>query len=207
MKLCRACQQAPVVPFKPGPLAFAKVQYCAACRAERRKRPPSGVTAEQAKQLASMLGQMPRREIQQRLGLSKSAITRWLREQGWRVKQWNAYDAATVEAVCQAYAEGGRRLVRERFPGVKVRSIVERYCRKHGYRPRQIRWTDEQLVEAVRMAGLVSHTAQARYFGRPNAYEGSIRHLWQIRFRLDPRLIHGIPAWLGTWPGLGVRPC
>ena len=99
VRLCVACQSAPVEGRHPDRPAHLNAKYCAACRQERRHRPRSNVTPARAAQLRQLVGQVAQREIQQRLGLSKAAITRWLREQGLRVKHYNAPDEATIEAV------------------------------------------------------------------------------------------------------------
>lgn len=62
------------------------------------------------------------------------------------------------------------------------------------------------------MAGLVSHTAQARYFNRPFANTGAMKKLWVRRFRCPPRDVHGLAAqhvWRLALPGVPavvVRP-
>lgn len=55
------------------------------------------------------------------------------------------------------------------------------------------------------MAGLVSHTAQAHYFNRPNAYEGSIRSFWAKGACCSPRDVNGLgafTAWQVATPGV-----
>jgi hypothetical protein len=187
---------------RPRRSAHFNTIYCATCRRERLRRPRSNVTPEQADQLRQLAGHVSQQEIQQRLGLSKAAISRWLREQGLKVKHFNAPDDTTIDAVCRVYETGGRHAVEQQFPQVRVRSVIERYKR---YRPRQIRWTAQQQLEAARMAGLVSRNAQARYFGRPNAYGGSIRSLWAKRFQCAPGDVNGLGghlAWQIALPGV-----
>jgi hypothetical protein len=143
-------------------------------------------------------------EIARRVGVSRAQLSRWLRENGL---QSNArdYPAEVVEAVLREYEQAprgeGRQRVTERFADVRVRSVVERH---KDYQPRQIRWTDEQIREAVKMAGLVSHTAQARYFNRPNAYEGAVKKLWMARMGVAPGELNGFGiyrAWMLATPG------
>lgn len=201
--LCALCRTAPAVGVKSSRLAQAKARYCAACRATRRRRPSSGVTPEQAAQLRPLLGQMSYPEIQRRLGLSNAAIVRWCWEESVTHPFWNAYRPEVVVAVLAAYeaapAGQGTRRVQEQFPDVHVRSIVGRHRLA---RPRQTRWTGAQLFEAARMAGLVSPNAQARYFGRPHASDGSIKALWVKRFQCPARDVNGLAAHT-AWPLCG----
>jgi len=139
------------------------------------------------------LGTVTRHEIARRVGVSKAAVNRYLREVGLR-KRSDQYAPEVVAAVTSAYEAGGKAQVHELFPHASVRSIVERYP----HAPRQIRWTAEQLIEAAKMAGLVSHTGQARYFGRPNAYAGSIASVWAKTFQCAEGDINGLGVHL-TW--------
>lgn len=192
MTRCRQCHTAPVVgASSQSAVALAKAQYCAACRAQKRRRPASTVTPAQAAQLAQMVGQVPQEQICAQVGLSKANVTRWIWENGYASKHWNAYPPEIIEAVCAAYAALGKVRTQALFPDVRVQSITDRY---YTLPPRQTRWTGEQLIEAIRMAGLVSATAQAHWFGRPNAYDGSIGSLWHKHLRCSPRDLHGLAA-------------
>lgn len=146
-------------------------------------------------------GTMFRMQIAEHVGASRAAVARYLREAGLDSNARD-YPPATVAAVCAAYETLGQRRTQELFPEVVVRSIVDRH---KDYAPRQARWRYPQIVEAARMAGLVSANAQARYFGRPNAYSGSIKSLWNKGFRCAPRDINGLSAhlvWRLTRPGV-----
>jgi hypothetical protein len=191
---CQECQQQP---RKPHPNA----KYCAGCAAALVHRPRSRVTPAQAAQLRPLLNRLPKAQIAQQGGISGAALTRWLREEGLHTR-CRQYRPEVVQAVLRVYEREGKVQTAQRFPDVAIRSIVERY---KDYQPRQIRWTDLQQIEAARMAGLVSATAQARYFGRPNAYEGSIRALWVKRFQCPPHAINGVAAGL-AW-GLAQPGC
>jgi hypothetical protein len=181
-----------VVCGQPRESTHANARYCARCREHRRHYPPtpSTLTPEIAAAILPLLGQVPRSEIEKRFGLSKAAIYRFLREHNLKVKHFNQPEPALVEAVLRTYERGGKSLVRACFPEVNCRSIVERY---KDYTPRQIRWTPSQCIEAAKMAGIVSYNAQARFFGRPNAYSGSIRSFWSKRMHCEPRFINGFP--------------
>lgn len=189
--LCQHCGERPIAgardPARPHPNA----RYCTPCREARRRQPRSCVTPAQAAQLRPLLGTMPVLQLCQQVGISKAAYQRWRLEEGMTLRN-NAYHPETVEAVLRVYEQAsrgkGKHAVREQFPDVTVRSIVERY---RAYTPRQIRWTDAQVREAAKMAGLVSHTAQARWFSRPHAASGSLHSLWKKRFQCAPSDLNG----------------
>lgn len=176
-------------------------KYCLSCSAERLRRPAHGLTKAQAAEVERLRGTMFRWQIAEHVGMSEAAVARYLRDAGLDSNARN-YPQATVAAVCAVYETLGMRRTQQLFPDVVVRSIVERH---KDYGPRQVRWCDPQIIEAARMAGLVSPNAQARYFGRPNAYSGSIRSLWNKHFRCAPGNINGLSAqlvWRLTRPGV-----
>ena len=189
---CLACGAAPATAERPSRIARAKAKYCAACRAQRRRQPLSRLTPEQAAHVERLRGTMFRWQIAEAVGVSQAQVARYLRETG-RPSNARDYSPDVVAAVLAAYLAAprgaGKRRVQELFPEVCVRSIVER---SRDGRARQIRWTPAQLVEAARMAGLVSHGAQARFFGRPNAYDGSIHAVWAKRFQCAPGDLNGL---------------
>lgn len=176
---------------------------CLPCQQARERQPRSALSAEHATEVRRLAGTMARREIAAQLGVSLTQVNRFLREQGLRS---NARDtpADLVHAVCTAYMALGLRKTEELFPGVGVRSIIERDYKRGNFPPRQERWTSAQLLDAARMGGLISHNAQAGYFARPRAYNGSIAALWTKWFRCAPGAIHGLPlqgAWQALQPG------
>jgi transposase len=172
----------------------ANVRYCENCKSQSRRR-PRNLSASQRERILAMAGELPRHEIARHVGVSEVTVSRFVRSTGRRFRKCTQFSEGLVAAVTEAYERHGRVHTEKLFPEVRVRSIVER----HPHWPRQLRWTDEQIVEAARMAGLVSPDAQARFFGRPNAYEGSLKALWVRRFGCAPRYINGLPAGL-AWP-------
>ena len=203
VRVCPDCGQ-PAVAVKPGYVARAKAKYCAACRQARRRQPRSRLTPAQAAQVLALRDTCYRHEIARRVGVSLAQVSRFLREQGLSSNARNL-PAATVAAVLRVYEQAprkqGKQRVRELFPDVAVRSVVERY---RDFAPRQRRWQAEELREAVQMAGLVRPTTQARYFARPHAATGSIKSVWAKVFQCAPRDINGLGAhlaWRLTTPG------
>ena len=167
-------------------------RYCLPCRAQRRRRPLSRITPTQAALLRPLLGTMGHDALARHAGISDACFQRWLWEEGLSSNARD-YPQAVCDEVTAYYAHHGRVATQAVFPEVSVRSIVERRkLRGTPYPPRQIRWTDAQLLDAARMGGLVSLTAQAHFFGRPHAFDGSISALWAKRFRCAPRDLHGL---------------
>lgn len=205
MRLCLRCAQAPRRTTHPN------TRYCTACREALLHHPASRVTEAQAAQVRALRGTMVRHQLAAHVGISGPQLTRFLREQGLTSNNRD-YPAEVVAAVARAYEAApphqGRAVVAQQFPGVVLRSIVERraHHRPHA-QPRQVRWTGAQLCEAARMAGLVSPTAQARFFGRPNAFGGSIKALWVKRFQCASHDLNGLAAhtaWALCGPGTSV---
>lgn len=194
LRLCQACQQTPRQAHKNS-------RYCLPCAQGRRRAPCHTLTPAQGAEVERLAGTITRGAIAQQVGVPLSQVSRYLREAGLRSNARD-YPPDVVQAVCVAYEVLGRVKTQELFPTVRVRSIIERYKQ---YAPRQRRWTPEELLEAAQMAGIVSHTAQARYFGRPNASTGSIASVWSKHFRCAPRDVHGLGAhlvWQLCTPGV-----
>ncbi|MGI9296558.1 MAG: hypothetical protein ACR2QC_01505 [Gammaproteobacteria bacterium] len=167
-------------------------KYCELCSKERRKRPRSTLTPKQQREAISLCGILSRTEIGKRLNVSRGNVNRCFRAHGVYGRS-DQYKRDIVDAVLSTYEKLGKIRTQELFPNVKIRSIVERY---KDYSPRQIRWTDNQIIEAARMAGLVRHAAQAKFFNRPNAYEGSIKSFWVKRMNCSPIYINGMSSTL-----------
>lgn len=133
------------------------------------------------------------RELAAHIQCSRTNLIRWASRSGVSLDA-HSYKPHVVNAVCSFYEQHGKVKTQERFSDVSVRSIVERNYGR--FKPRQIRWTDEQAIEAVKMAGLVSPFAQARYFNRPNANEGAIKSIWVKKFKSAPCSINGMNHWI-----------
>lgn len=166
-------------------------KWCSRCRDERVTRPKSSMTPAQISRAKTLIGKMPREEIAERIGVSVSSLKRAFR--GVRLAYHNkwARNPDFVREVCAFYAANGKRASVERYPGVCIRSIVERYPLPSR---RQSRWTDEQLIELAQMAGVISLASQAKYFSRPGANRGSIVSVWMKRFGSGGGCINGL-AW------------
>jgi hypothetical protein len=165
---------------------------CAPCAKARVQRPHHAMTPAQVRHALRLRGKYQKKEVARLVGVPWGSLSRLGRELGVSFSAMPyAANPALVARVTAYYAKHGRRATEKRFPEVSVRYIIERYP----HRPRQVRWTGEQIVQAARMAGLVSKERQAKLFKRPNAQRGSITSLWMKRFGHGGANIHGISQW------------
>ena len=187
VKLCPNCKLRPKK-------KHGNAKWCWVCANSLRKRPKSTMTKEQIRKAKAMIGKAPRDEIAQRLGVSVSNLKRafrgtiiWFQNGKYRNRP------ELVREVLEYYREHGQSATIEAFPKENVRSITDR-PEYYGFSKscRQIRWTDEQIVELTKMAGIISPKDQARYFNRPGANEGSIRSVWTKRFHMGSGCLHGM---------------
>lgn len=148
---------------------------------------------EQIKDVKKLIGKMDGRDIAKELGVSLSNIKRAFR--GTRLAFHNKYvlNPDLVKRVCKYYEKHGRPKTQKRFPEISVRSIVERY---KWFNPRCIRWTDKEIVELAKMAGLVRMDHQAEYFKRPRANAGSIQSAWMKKFGVCGGSINGMSEFM-----------
>lgn len=102
------------------------------------------------------------------------------------------YCAICREEIISFYEEYGAVKTEEKYPNINFRNIVFNRQASRKTKPRLIRWTDDQLIDATRMAGLVPYDKQVAYFNRPNAKELSIKYLWSDKLKMKPANIHGL---------------
>jgi len=162
-------------------------KWCIKCAAELRKRPAGKLTRAQQQTVRRLAGRMFIKELAKVVGTSDSSLDRWAKQNGVNINALKTPDAL-VKEVCEYYADHGKLKTQKRFPHVRIRSIVERFATK----PRQVRWTADQLHELVKMAGLVSFSRQADHFARPGAHVGSIKSVWMKRFGTSGGHINGL---------------
>lgn len=131
---------------------------------------------------------MTRKQCAKHLGVSIANVQRAARDMGMSLAV-RRYPQAVVDAVIAHYEEHGGPSTRQAFPGVSIRSIIERVP----HELRHQRWSDDQLVLAARMVGFISYDAQAAIIDRPRARAASIRCLWTKRFGIvNMGHIHGL---------------
>ena len=162
-------------------------KWCAPCAAMLKKRPDGKLTSEQERKVRRLAGTMFIKELAKEVGTSDSNLDRWAKEHKVNINALK-YPEKLVKEVCEYYSKHGKIKTQERYPNVRLRSIVEKYATK----PRQVRWTADQLVKLAQMAGLVSYERQAAYFGRPGAHVGSIKSAWIKIFKSAGGSINGL---------------
>lgn len=168
----------------------ANSKYCKPCALKLRRSPRGKLSKKQIELVKKYAGTMFVHEMAEKVGTSKSNLVRWNRQVGRLNLNALAYPENVIEKVTSYYEKHGKRKTQEKFPDVNVRSIVERYKK---FKPRNSRWTDNQIKELVQMAGLISMKAQAKYFDRPMANAGSIRSAWRKKFGMGAGYINGMP--------------
>lgn len=168
-------------------------KYCEPCRRKLRSKPRGSMTKEQIAFAKKNRNKMKREDICKKLGVSLSNLKRSCININFEYihHRKNKYitNPKLVEKVLRCYEKHGKKKTQEKFPDVRIRSVVERY---KDYLPRQEKWSDKQLIELTQMAGLVSFKSQARYFSRPNANEGSIKSVWVKKFKTSQENINGM---------------
>jgi len=165
---------------------------CRPCARARVARPVPSLPSDVQRQILRLAGQIPRKELAERLGLSIPTLQRFARRHGLSLRR-PRYDEATIEAVIACYSEHGKEGVEEAFPHVRWRSIIEHIAkRREDFQPRQTRWRDDEILMAAQMAGLVPMDVQAAFFNRPRAHAGSIKAFWRKRMGQQGTQLHGL---------------
>lgn len=193
MLLCPSCHERPKQ-------KHLNSKWCRPCAMDRRRRPRSTLTERQKAWVRARIGKMPVGEMATRLGTSVANVKRAFRGKSlWFQNGKLKNNPKLVKQVLDYYSAHGWHETEKRFPRLRIKSIIHR-ADYYGFKlkPRQVRWTGAQIVEAAKMAGLVSPAQQAKIFNRPRAHAGSIKSLWSKRFKLAPTDIHGMANWKAT---------
>lgn len=149
------------------------------------------MTQTQIAQAKMLIGKMSREDVARQVGTSVVSLKRAFRGTRLAFHNYCSRQPELVRAVNRFYQEHGNARTAEQF-GLKPKQIEHIVYRYKMHNPRQIRWTNEQIHEAAKMAGLVSMKAQARYFNRPNANAGAIKSLWTKRFGMGACSVNGM---------------
>jgi DNA-binding XRE family transcriptional regulator len=184
MSLCPNCKNRPKQ-------KHSNSKWCKPCAVGFKRRPKPNLTPYQRREALRLRGKITKEEIAEQIGASRSSVMRLGRDLKLSFNACNQYklNPIFVKQVCEYYSKHGKAKTLERFPGINLRSIVERY---NTFPPRQVRWTDDQLKELARMAGIVSIKAQFKYFDRPGAHEGAIVSAWMKKFRMGGGCVNGL---------------
>lgn len=173
-------------------------KYCKPCASFLRRRPNGTLTPAQKRWIKGRIGQIPVTEMAKRLGTSVANIKRSMRGTPiWFHNGKYKNQPTLVRRVITYYEKNGKSATVKAFPGISVKSIIDRPT-YYGVemKPRQVRWQEKEIIMAAKMAGLVDGETQARIFNRPGANEGSIKSLWMKRFGISGGNIHGMSEWM-----------
>jgi hypothetical protein len=148
----------------------------------------------QQSQLKKLVGKMDKKDIAKKLGASVTSVGRYARDNGITLNFHNKYkkNPELVSEIVDYYVEHGKNLTLKKYPGIRLRSIIERYAKEK----RQIRWEDWEVIQLAKFAGIISHRNQATYFSRPNANKGSIKSAWSKKFKASGSNINGVSFYM-----------
>lgn len=149
----------------------------------------SGLTDEQATALRKLGTTVSLDESAHIIGCSKSAVSRFRRKCGI-AKPITRLSRTQREQLVEVYYTQGPQAAQERWPTVCVGSVA----RRHGKgRSCHHIWTQDQLIEAAKMAGLVSMEQQAIWFRRTKQLKASsITNFWAKKFGYQGGAVHGL---------------
>lgn len=168
---------------------------CEVCAKERRKNPYHTLSKDKQEKALMLAGKKTRSQIAEMLQITRTSLNRFYKEKKTSSNSLK-YDPKLVEKVCKYYEKKGKVETKKKFPDVVLRSVIERYYKKYNLTPRQKKWTSQEHVEVMKMAGLVSHEKQARLLNRVNANAGSIRSFHSKKVFGKARYLNGIPLTL-----------
>ena len=150
---------------------------CVECCEYLKKYPKTTMTHEQIEKAKTMIGRKTRHEICSELGISLASLKRAFR--GTRIPWTKEFiNQQMAEKVSKYYETHTLEETQKKFKNIRIRSIIERY---KIHKPKCVKWTDHDVVEQVRMQGLVSYNAQAKFFKKKKLNKGGIKSLCSKR--------------------------
>ncbi len=163
---------------------------CEPCAAKIRKQPLGKLSQAQIKIVKNFADKIYKKDVAKKANTSWANLGRWAKQNGVSLNA-HKYKENLINDVCKYYSKYSNKKTAEYFnlKSKQVEAIVYRY-RRHS--PRQIKWKNNEIIELAKMAGLVSQTAQAKYFNRPHANAGSIKSAWIKKFGFGPSNINGM---------------
>jgi hypothetical protein len=173
----------------------SNAKRCEFCATAKRKRPSHNLTKEQQTIVKELAGKYYVKKIAEIANASSTSVRRFASEKGISLDSLS-YKPNVIRKVCKFYEKHGKKKTQEKFPEVRVRSIVERYKE---FDPLQIRWTDDQLNFIVKSVSLLSKYTLAHHFRRPGAGRGSITSVYQKRFPFKMKNLNGLSAEMAAW--------
>ena len=104
------------------------------------------------------------------------------------------YSDDLIEEVLAYYKNEGPQKTREAYPDLKLRSIIEKYGK--GIQPHNRKWTNDEILEVIKLSGIFNAKKTASIFKRKKATEKSINKVWH-RLKCKPTQILGLPKYKG----------
>lgn len=135
--------------------------------------------------IINLAGTMTRAEIAERLNTSRATVNRCLRDNGIRTGQPRQYPVEIREAVIAFYATHDKNETQKQFPGVRIRSIIERYETE----AKQEYWTFEEDLKAISMLTEKPTSEISKSLGRG---ERSVIKRMSRCYNLSPKHINGM---------------
>lgn len=170
-------------------------KWCKPCALDRRKKPRGNLTKSQEQIVRKNAGKIPKEKIAELAETSSSSVMRWARDNGISLDS-HSYPKEKMKEMIMFYEKHGSLATKKRFSEKMFKCYSANPKRHHHIykpKPRQIRWTKKELLELVKMAGIITPESQAKYFNRPRANAGSIKSAWTKTMKVkSPGDIHGL---------------
>ena len=150
--ICQQCKK------RPKKSEHKNCKYCENCRVENLKKPKHNLSKEQQKFILNNLGKYNYKELCIIGKFSKSSLGRFCRDKKLSCKKI-IYSKEVVQKVLKFYETHNKHETQFQFPNVRVRSIIE-------HTPHKLKcskWTQKELIEIIKMAGLVSFKSQSLF--------------------------------------------
>lgn len=135
--------------------------------------------------IIALAGTMTRKEIADSLRTSRATVNRCLRDNGIKTGQPKQYPIEIREAVIAFYATHNKYETQKQFPGVRVRSIIERYETK----AKQKFWTFEEDLKAISMLTETSTAQIAKVLKRGE--KSAIKRISR-KYNISPKHLNGM---------------
>ena len=135
--------------------------------------------------IVALAGTMTRQEIAESLGTSRATVSRCLAKNGIRTGQPKQYPIEIRNAVIAFYETHDKHETQKQFPGVRVRSIIDRYETT----AKQDFWTFEEDLKAISMLTEKPTTEISKILGRG---ERSVIKRMKRVYNLSPKHLNGM---------------
>ena len=161
---------------------------CRPCANLRISRPAHNLTDEQSAIVKRLAGIQSKIQIAKEVGASVRAVERLAKSKNISLRV-HRYKPEVIREVTRCYERCGRQEVAKRYPGLNLRSILQR----RSFEPRRLIWKKDEIIAVVRASGLLSQAEIAAILNRPNAEKGSVASLWKRRLKGKADNVNGIP--------------